>query len=186
MCPSSAKSPALLLENPEDGRIKLYLIWKTLCLRRESPDIFQRGKYLPLAVEDPRANHIIAFLRKNGSGSLLAVAPRLVAGLLGDSDFPPVGSSVWGDTHVLLPFPGSFETYRNAFTGAVELLSVSRQEFPSPSSWRTSLLRFCTLGPLKAEKAHPEATEQNAHAGQRRIMVRNIRRGALVSIGVLA
>jgi (1->4)-alpha-D-glucan 1-alpha-D-glucosylmutase len=109
-----------LLESPEDGRLKLYLIWKTLCSRKQWPEVFQQGKYLPLTVQGARANHIVAFLRKNDHMSLLVVVPRLVAGLLGDRDLPPTGSSVWEDTHVLFPFPGSFETYRNAFTGTVE------------------------------------------------------------------
>jgi (1->4)-alpha-D-glucan 1-alpha-D-glucosylmutase len=111
-----------LLESPEDGRLKLYLIWKTLCLRKQWPDIFQLGEYLPLTVHGARANHVVVFLRKNAQGSLLVVAPRLVAGLLRDSDLPPMGSSVWEDTYVLFPLAGSFETYRNAFTGAVKHL----------------------------------------------------------------
>jgi (1->4)-alpha-D-glucan 1-alpha-D-glucosylmutase len=118
-----ATSVRRLLESPEDGRLKLYLIWKTLCLRRRWPEVFQQGKYLPLAVEGTRADHVVAFLRKRDETSLLVVAPRLIAGLLGDSDLPPIGPSVWGDTHVAFPFPGSYETYRNAFTGAVKHLS---------------------------------------------------------------
>ena len=118
----NAISVGSLLESPEDGRLKLFVIWKTLCLRKQWPDVFQRGEYLPLTVQGARANHVVAFLRQDDHVSLLVVAPRLVAGLLGDSDLPPIGSSVWEDTHILLPFPGSFETYRNAFTGAVEHL----------------------------------------------------------------
>jgi (1->4)-alpha-D-glucan 1-alpha-D-glucosylmutase len=111
-----------LLENPEDGRLKLYLIWKTLCLRKEWPDVFERGEYLPLNVQGARADHVVAFLRKNEQASVLVAVPRLVAGLLGDSGGPPTGSNIWEDTHVLLP-AGSPETYRNAFTGAVKMLA---------------------------------------------------------------
>ena len=36
-------SVSRLLENPEDGRLKLYLIWKTLCLRKQWPEHFSAG-----------------------------------------------------------------------------------------------------------------------------------------------
>jgi (1->4)-alpha-D-glucan 1-alpha-D-glucosylmutase len=114
-----AESVKGLLESPEDGRLKLYLIWKTLCLRRQLPDVFQRGEYLPLTVQGAKAHHVVAFLRKDSDMSLLVVAPRLVARLLGGSDLPPMGLNVWEDTHVVFP-SGSTETYRNAFTGAVQ------------------------------------------------------------------
>jgi (1->4)-alpha-D-glucan 1-alpha-D-glucosylmutase len=108
-----------LLENPEDGRLKLYLIWKTLCLRKQSPDVFQRGEYLPLTVRGARADQIVAFIRKSDNASVLVVVPRLVASLLGDSNLPPIGSNVWKDTNILVPFCSSCETYRNTFTGEV-------------------------------------------------------------------
>jgi (1->4)-alpha-D-glucan 1-alpha-D-glucosylmutase len=135
-----------LLESPEDGRLKLYLIWKTLCLRKQWPDVFQRGEYLPLTVQGTRANHVVAFLRKNDLVSLLVVAPRLVAGLLADSDFPPMGSSVWEDTHVLFPFPGSFATYRNAFTGAVKHLSSADAKIAVSELLADFPVALCMLG----------------------------------------
>ena len=79
-------SVSRLLENPEDGRIKLDLIWKTLCLRKQWPGVFQRGEYLPLAVQGERANHVVAFMRRSESANVLVVVPRLVASLLGDSN----------------------------------------------------------------------------------------------------
>jgi (1->4)-alpha-D-glucan 1-alpha-D-glucosylmutase len=113
-----------LLENPEDGRIKLYLIWRTLCLRQQQVDLFQQGEYLPLAVEGAKADHVVAFVRKSESASFLVVVPRLVAGLLQDQgiDVAPIGPQIWGDTQVLLPLPT--EKYWNAFTGE----SVSLQK----------------------------------------------------------
>src|SRR6202045_3630107 len=81
-----ATSVSQLMENPEDGRIKLYLIWKTLCLRKQWPDVFQQGEYLPLPVHGERANHVVAFMRRIESSSVLVVVPRLVASLLGDSN----------------------------------------------------------------------------------------------------
>ena len=114
-----ATSVRRLLENPEDGGLKLYLIWKTLCLRKQWPDIFELGEYLPVTVQGSRADHVVAFVRKSGQASVLVVVPRLVAPLLGDSNLPPIGPRVWEDTHILVPYCGSSEKYRNAFTEEV-------------------------------------------------------------------
>jgi len=104
-----------------------------------------KGEYLPLAVEGEKADHVVAFVRKSGSASVLIVVPRLVAGLLQDMDVVPIGPRIWGDTHVLLP--SSPEKYWNAFTGESTSLksnggahlSVSRvlKDFP---------VAVCSLG----------------------------------------
>jgi malto-oligosyltrehalose synthase len=114
-----ALSIGRLLETPEDGRLKMYLIWRTLCLRQRQPDLFQQAEYLPLAVEGAKANHVVAFARKAGTTRALVVVPRLVAGLLNDIDLPPIGPRIWDDTHVLLQLRSGSETCRNAFTGEV-------------------------------------------------------------------
>ncbi len=114
----SGSDPAkLLLETPEDGRIKLYVTWRTLCLRQEQPDLFQQGEYLPLVVEGAKASHVIAFARKYETSTALVAAPRLIAGLLNDTDTPPIGDRIWEDTQVLLPFCSCPKKYRNVFTG---------------------------------------------------------------------
>jgi (1->4)-alpha-D-glucan 1-alpha-D-glucosylmutase len=110
-------SAAQLLETPEDSRLKLYVIWKTLCLRKEQPDLFERGEYLPVVVQGPSANNVVAFVRKFKGASVLVVVPRLVAGLLNELDLPPIGSKVWGDTHIQMPSCPCSHTYRNVYTG---------------------------------------------------------------------
>lgn len=106
-----------LLRTPEDGRLKLYLMWKALCLRKGHPDVFQRGDYLPLTVQGSKANHVVSFARKIENTNVVVVAPRLVAGLINESDLPPVGPAIWEDTHVLLPPGARSDKYQNAFTG---------------------------------------------------------------------
>ncbi len=110
-------SMASLLETPEDGRVKLYLTWKTLRLRQQQPSLFQEGEYLPLAVAGTKADHIVAFARKSGATTLLVIAPRLVAGLLNNTDLPPIGPRIWKDTRVVLPAGDCPTKYRNMLTG---------------------------------------------------------------------
>jgi (1->4)-alpha-D-glucan 1-alpha-D-glucosylmutase len=130
-------SMASLLETPEDSRVKLYLTWKTLCLRRQQPSLFREGEYLPLAVAGTKANHIVAFARKSGGTALLVIAPRLVAGLLNNTDLPPIGPRIWEDTRVVLPAGDCRTKYRNILTGRVldstAEISVSEAlaEFPA-------------------------------------------------------
>jgi len=122
----SAKLTARLMETPEDGPIKLYVIWKTLCLRRQWPDLFQEGEYLPLTVEGVKASHVVAYARKRETSTVLVVVPRLTAGLLNEMDLPPIGPRVWEDTQVVLPFCSGSEKYCNAFTG--EVLDVEKTD----------------------------------------------------------
>ena len=112
------QSVGRLMKTPEDGRIKSYLIWKTLCLRQEHPDMFQRGDYLPLAVAGAKSEHVVAFARRLGNTSVLVVVPRLISSMLNDANLPPIGVQIWEDTHVLLP-PGLGRKSQNVFTGEV-------------------------------------------------------------------
>ena len=117
-----------LLESPADGRLKMYLIWRTLCARRHYPDLFERGEYFPFEVRGAKAHHVVAFGRKFEAAAAIVIVPRLVTGLLNDSDLPPIGPGVWEDTHIL--FPDSYEgaSLRNAATGADVPLTRSDAE----------------------------------------------------------
>jgi (1->4)-alpha-D-glucan 1-alpha-D-glucosylmutase len=121
-----------LLETPEDGRLKLYLIWRTLCLRQQQPDLFEAGEYLTVAAQGAKADHVVAFARKMGSASAFVVVPRLIATLLAPwlatlregEAISPVGGEVWEDTSLTLPSSGGTR-YRNVFTGQVLNVSAS-------------------------------------------------------------
>jgi (1->4)-alpha-D-glucan 1-alpha-D-glucosylmutase len=137
-----------LVETPEDGRIKMYLTWRALCLRQEHPELFQEGEYLPLVVEGAKANHVVAFVRKSAKANVLVVVPRLVAGLLNNIDVPPIGPRIWEDTEVLLPFCTCSEKYRNVFTG--EILETEKSDDPEKVAVSKLLAEFpaalCLLG----------------------------------------
>jgi (1->4)-alpha-D-glucan 1-alpha-D-glucosylmutase len=125
-----------LMTTPEDGRVKSYLIWKTLCLRQQHAAAFQQGEYLPLPVAGAKAGHVVAFVRRFEGAAVLVVAPHLISGLLSDTDLPPIGSQIWEDTQVVRPL-GLGKKSQNVFTGEVAGLeteiSVSKllAEFPA-------------------------------------------------------
>ena len=91
---SNSEGLRRLLESPEDGRIKLHLTWRTLCFRRQHADLFREGKYLVLGVTGPKADRVLAFARKYKDATAVIIVPRLVAGLINESNSESIfGSS---------------------------------------------------------------------------------------------
>lgn len=101
-----------LVANPADGRIKLYVSQRLLCLRRERPHLFVGGGYTPL-----RGNtHVAAFARVADGQNLIIAAPVQIATLLRGALVPPIGQEVWRDK--VLPVPGPVgAAYEDLFTG---------------------------------------------------------------------
>ena len=112
---ADAKFPDEFLENPFDGRLKLYLTSQLLCLRKELPELFESADYIPLKVEGEKFDHAVAFARRMQDKTLLVIAPRLIAKLLAERQTPPTGRQVWGDTSISLPCPCA-RTFRNVLT----------------------------------------------------------------------
>ncbi|MGC1373823.1 MAG: malto-oligosyltrehalose synthase, partial [Candidatus Sulfotelmatobacter sp.] len=114
-----ASSIRCMQDEPESSALKLYVISKALCLRKQCPDLFDKGEYLPLKIEGAKANHLVAFTRTVEGKSLLVIVPRLIASLLGDNIVSPLGTDIWKDTIVHLPDNTSYRSSRNVFTDEV-------------------------------------------------------------------
>lgn len=91
-----------LLQTVENGRIKLFLIYRTLSARRSHPDIFQNGDYLPLEIGGVFRDHVIAFARNYQGYFAVTVAPRFLSTLVAEGE-QPLGEAIWQDTYVLIP-----------------------------------------------------------------------------------
>jgi len=105
-----------LAANMQDGRIKMYLIWRTLGLRHKFPSLIQEGQYIPLQTTGDRAEHVIAFARRHGNETILTAVPRLCARLLRGESQLPRGEEVWKNTSVVVPQFGRCK-FTNVFTG---------------------------------------------------------------------
>jgi (1->4)-alpha-D-glucan 1-alpha-D-glucosylmutase len=108
--------PDDLLACRDDGRIKLWLTHRLLCLRRELPGLFVGGGYIPLR-SGGRAHkhqHVAAFARQAEGHTLVVVAPILVATLLHGALVAPLGEDVWRDDWLSVPAAAS---YRDVLTG---------------------------------------------------------------------
>jgi len=104
-----------LLENMDDGRVKLYVTWLGLSTRCEVRELFDEGSYVALKTSGEHADRLCAFARVHGEAASITVVPRLIAGL-DTNDAAPLGEAAWKDTRVELPreLAGS---YANIFTG---------------------------------------------------------------------
>jgi (1->4)-alpha-D-glucan 1-alpha-D-glucosylmutase len=106
-----------LAGNLADPRAKLFVVARALGCRRELPNVFGKGGYVPVEAAGEKAAHVFAFLRHHGTTAALVVAPRLPAGLVPEGSRPPVGRDVWGDTVLSLPEGFRAGRWENVFTG---------------------------------------------------------------------
>lgn len=104
-----------LVSHWQDGRIKLYLIYKVLNCRRALADLFKNGEYLPLYADGKWRRHVCAFARRQTGRWLIAAVPRLWAGLDTANDLP-LGAAVWRQEQITLPVSAP-ASWRNLLTG---------------------------------------------------------------------
>jgi (1->4)-alpha-D-glucan 1-alpha-D-glucosylmutase len=130
-----------LQESCEDGRIKLYLIFRVLNYRRENRDLFGHGDYLPLEAQGARARHLCAFARRVKGRIVIAVAARFIASLAPEPEQSPLGEQVWLDTFLVLP-EGTGVRFRNILNN-VELDAVERE-----GHWGIPLARLFASAPV--------------------------------------
>ena len=95
-----------LLRTMPDGRIKLYVLWRLLALRRQHDALFRDGEYLALRVDGPYAEHVCAFARRREKSLVVVIVQRLVTALGAWKGELPTGGrweKTWIETPMLLP-----------------------------------------------------------------------------------
>ena len=107
---------AELTARKDADRTKLFVAYCGLQARKQHPDLFSTGSYLPLALRGARAAHALAFARKLKGAWSLTIVPRFLSRIttpetLQDADH------TWQDTYVQLP-PDAPHRWRSAFSGA--------------------------------------------------------------------
>lgn len=122
-----------LFLNSSNGKIKHFLYYTALAFRRDNPDLFLEGEYLPIEVDGEKKEHIIAFLRKTENQQLLVVATRFYATLLQQRHKLPLGIEVFGDTTLTVP---AGVTWKDLFT---------KQEFSADDNKLSIASIFSTL-----------------------------------------
>ena len=95
----------------EDGRIKLYLIYKALNFRRAHRELFQHGEYIGLSGDE----HACGFVRRIDEEWVLVAVPRLIA-CLAPARKRLLHPNLWGNAALRLP-AGAPKQWRDVFTG---------------------------------------------------------------------
>lgn len=105
-----------LQEHWRDGRIKMFVTHKGLAFRRAHEQLFREGTYVPLAVEGPGADHVLAFAQTLPEKPwAITIVPRLLTsgGFPGDQ---LADAAFWTDTSIRLPEHAAVR-WHNIFTG---------------------------------------------------------------------
>ncbi len=84
------------------GRIKLCLTYILLQARKQHPDLFTTGRYVPLTTEGKHSDHVLAFARTDGTEWYVVAVPLHPAQLCPDGQ-TDVLTIDWQDTRVSLP-----------------------------------------------------------------------------------
>jgi (1->4)-alpha-D-glucan 1-alpha-D-glucosylmutase len=104
-----------LVQNWQDGRIKLYLIWRVLNLRRKHPRVFLDGQFLPMKATGGKAANLIAYARRRGNTWIMTIVPRWLA----RSKASPALTRLqrfWLGSHIALP-ENAPQSWVNVLTG---------------------------------------------------------------------
>jgi (1->4)-alpha-D-glucan 1-alpha-D-glucosylmutase len=104
-----------LLQNWHDGRIKLFLIWRILNLRREYPRVFLEGQFIPISAGGGRGKNLIAYARRKRDIWIMTVVPRWLA--RSKAPLPPANlQRFWRGSRLMVPVNAP-QSWLNILTG---------------------------------------------------------------------
>lgn len=92
----------------EDGKLKMYLMWRVLNFRKQFKKLFEEGEYLPLQVMGDKKKNVMAFIRKHGQDHCIVATGRFFTQL------PDTLGKAWGNTEIYLDSKGR---YKDILTG---------------------------------------------------------------------
>jgi (1->4)-alpha-D-glucan 1-alpha-D-glucosylmutase len=92
----------------------MFVLWKSLTFRRDHPELFMEGEYLPIELSGRRAKNVTAFARHLGDQWIVVAVPRLTSQFT-KAGTPALGR-VWADTALQLPAQAPHR-WRDVFTG---------------------------------------------------------------------
>lgn len=139
----AAEAPvAAMVQDWQDGRIKLHVLATLLRLRRELPGLFLQGEYVPVSAQGVGHDRVVAFLRSLGDDRMLVVGTRWHARGKGLVD-----PEEWPGTTLRLPagMPGR---WRDALTGTTVWAHHRGEHLEMDLREALTLLPACVLRPV--------------------------------------
>ena len=131
----------------QDGRIKLYVIYKILNFRRERQELFQAGSYHALYASAKFRENVCAFARRWRDQWVIVAVPRLLGRIISPGCLP-LGEAVWENEAI--PLPGiAPDTWRNILTG--EHLTGGPVKSAQKALTLCSIFNTCPVAVLTAD-----------------------------------
>jgi (1->4)-alpha-D-glucan 1-alpha-D-glucosylmutase len=117
--PATERPPAALLaelmHRPEDGRVKMLVLQRSLGFRRAQRPLFEQGRYETVASTGTLAEHLVSFARVRGDAAAVIVTGRHFLGLPDGGRVPL--RDAWRDVRLVMPESVSGRRFRNVLTG---------------------------------------------------------------------
>ena len=89
-----------LWQDRNNAQIKLWLTQQLFALRKQNPDLFSEGEYVPLQVKGSRKDHVFAFARIHKKDILVVFVPLHLAAISSQGELYDID---WKDTNIELP-----------------------------------------------------------------------------------
>lgn len=102
----------------ESGKLKLFITSILLNFRKEHPDLFKKGNYLPLEIKGAKSENLVAFARNFENETVIIIVPRLVYNIIHNEKPFPIGFDAWKDTEIILPEEYKHFKWQDIFTKA--------------------------------------------------------------------
>lgn len=99
-----------------DTETKQFITAMTLNYRKDNPNLFAYGQYIPIEVKGSMANHIVAYARVDDSTQVIIVAPRLISKYINEDHPFLIHDSIWNDTKLILPETLTSISWENLYT----------------------------------------------------------------------
>ncbi|NLG18495.1 MAG: malto-oligosyltrehalose synthase [Fibrobacter sp.] len=104
-----------LLEERNEGRVKMFLIYRCLEARKRYRELFQSGIYKPLKTGGTFKGSIVAFTRDGEENRAIIAVPRFLVSIISPQELP-LGRRIWKDSYIEMP-SGERTSYTDALTG---------------------------------------------------------------------
>ena len=92
-----------LLASWPNGKVKLHAFVRSLVARKNRPELFAKGRYLPLDASGAYAERVVAYAREYHRDWAIVVVPRCVASVEAPVLGPDSRRNFWKDTILRLP-----------------------------------------------------------------------------------
>lgn len=97
------------------GQVNQQATVALLNARRDRPELFARGAYLPLTAQGAHSDRLLAFARTRGNDAVIVITSRLMFNPQQNLETPP--SARWAATEIVLPDELAHRRYRDVLSG---------------------------------------------------------------------